>query len=106
MDTLPEAKDIRAMHAEDLTMAHEKLIVFLAGWLGGPKLYAKTFGPMRIPEAHAHLDIGVAERDAWLLCMQKAVDEQPWEDGFKKYFMGAISIPAERIRQVCEARRV
>jgi len=105
MDSLPEAGVIRAMHPDDLDTAREKLIVFLTGWLGGPKLYAQTFGPMRIPPAHAHLDIDEPERDAWMLCMQRAVDEQPWDDEFKSYFMGAIAVPAERIRVVSAARR-
>lgn len=105
MDSLPEARVVRAMHAESLDTSREKLIVFLSGWLGGPKLYAQTFGPIRIPPAHAHLTIDEAERDAWLLCMQRAVDEQPWDDEFKDYFMVQIRVPAERVRMVSAARR-
>lgn len=100
MDTLPEAAVIRAMHDEDLTSSAEKLTVFLWGWLGGPREYTARFGSMRIPAAHAHLKIGEAERDAWLLCMQRAVDEQPFVDAFKTYYMKAIGIPAERVRVV------
>ena len=47
---------------------------------------------------HQRFPIGEAERDAWLACMQLAVDEQPWEDEFKTYFMRAIAVPAERVR--------
>ena len=106
MDTLPEAATIRAMHAEDLAVLREKLTVFLTGWLGGPREYATKFGRMRIPAAHAHLTIDEAERDAWLLCMKRAVAEQDaWADDFKAYFLQAIAVPAERVRQVSAARR-
>jgi hemoglobin len=41
MESLPEAKIIRAMHRSDLTESKEKLARFLSGWLGGPKLYRR-----------------------------------------------------------------
>lgn len=103
MNRRPEAKSIRAMHPANLSLSREKLVCFLSGWLGGPKLYAERFGSIHIPTAHRHLDVGVEERDAWISCMQKAVDEQPYERAFKEYLMGQLNIPAERIRQACNA---
>lgn len=106
MDTAPEAATIRTMHDEDLAVSADKLRVFLAGWLGGPREYAAKFGPMRIPVAHAHLKIDEPERDAWMLCMSLAVAERDeWAEDFKEYFLRAISRPAERVRQVSAARR-
>lgn len=105
MDTAPEARGIRAMHDVDLARSRDKLTVFLCAWLGGPNLYRQRFGPISIPGAHAHLAIGEAERDAWMLCMQRAVDAQPWADDFKAYFLRAIAVPAERVRITSVARR-
>ncbi|HVK87760.1 MAG TPA: group II truncated hemoglobin [Kofleriaceae bacterium] len=105
METLPEAKTIRDMHEEDLTLVRDKLHVFLCAWLGGPNEYRTKFGPISIPGSHARFAIDAAERDAWLLCMARAVDEQPWADEFKTYFMSAISIPAERVRVASVYRR-
>ena len=34
MDSSPEAKDIRALHAASLTQSREKLFLFLTGWSG------------------------------------------------------------------------
>ena len=73
MDTLPEAATIRAMHPSDLSGSADKLHRFLCGWLGGPKLYREKYGSIHIPSAHAHLAIGERERDAWLLCMERAL---------------------------------
>jgi hemoglobin len=106
MDTLPEAAIIRAMHEADLSLSREKLTVFLAAWLGGPNLYRQRFGPISIPRAHAHLAIDEAERDAWLLCMRRAVAEQPWTEDFKEYFLRSIAVPAERVRGASVARRL
>ena len=102
MDILPEAKIIRAMHSQNLTLSKQKLSYFLSGWLGGPKLYNEHFGSINIPQAHCHLPVGESERDAWLLCMQKAVDEQHYQVDFKLYLMAQLTIPAERIRMASQ----
>jgi len=100
MDTLPEAKTIRNMHPEDLTESRKKLTYFLSGWLGGPRLFQQHYGPISIPGAHKRFPIGYEERDAWLLCMQRAIAVQPFSDQFKDYLLAALSIPAERVREV------
>ncbi len=101
MNTFPEAEKIRKMHPQDLTESRQKLTYFLSGWLGGPKLYSKHYGEINIPEVHKHLAIGDAERDAWLLCMQKAIDAQQYQDSFKEYLFAQLKIPAERVKQTC-----
>ena len=100
MDTLPEAKTIRNMHPEDLTESRKKLTYFLSGWLGGPRLFQQHYGPISIPGAHKRFPIGCEERDAWLLCMQRALAVQPYSDELKDYLLAALSIPAERVREV------
>jgi hemoglobin len=105
MDSLAQAKTIRAMHDSDLALVREKLEVFLGAWLGGPNEYRERFGPISIPGFHARFAIDEAERDAWLTCMALAVAEQPWRDDFKTYFMRAIAVPAERVRGASVMRR-
>ena len=100
MDALKEAENIRGMHSKDLSASRKKLAYFLSGWLGGPKLYAEHFGSINIPQAHKHLHVGIEQSDAWLLCMQKAVDKQPYEASFKIYLMQQLRVPADRIRMV------
>lgn len=101
MDGIPESETIRDMHPKDLSVARKKLMYFLSGWLGGPKIYAKTFGQINIPSSHKHLNVGEEERDAWILCMQKSVEKQPYEESFKKYLIEQLKVPAERIRIAC-----
>lgn len=75
MDTLPEARAIRALHQPDLDDIKIVLKKYLAEWLGGPKTYSQERGHPRLRMRHMHVDIGVAERDAWMLCMRKAFND-------------------------------
>jgi len=102
MATFPASKRIRAMHPNDLSQSRQKLAYFLSGWLGGPKLYSQHYGPINIPLAHKHLAVGPQERDAWLLCMEKAVAKQNYGDAFKQYLVAQLTIPAQRISVVSE----
>jgi len=104
METVPEAAAIRAMHPKDLEVTRDKLYCFLCGWLGGEKLFAPKYGPIMIPRAHEHIDIAEPERDAWLLCMEKAVAEQPYTEDFKAYLMRELFVPAERCRIFSQRR--
>ena len=105
MDTLPEAEGIRRLHPESLDVSIDKLARFLCGWLGGPPRYNEKYGTIVIPSAHAHLPVGASERDAWLACMERAIAEQPYEAAFARYLRKQLGVPAERIREVCEAQR-
>lgn len=100
MDQLPEAKTIREMHPKDLTISRDKLTCFLSGWLGGPRLFAEKYGTISIPQVHQHLSVESDERDAWLLCMKKSANDQPYDESFKKYLLEQLFVPAEKIRQV------
>ena len=75
MDTLPEARTIRALHPKNLTKSEEKLFMFLSGWSGGPPLYSERYGHPRLRARHLPFPISTEERDQWLLCMNLALDE-------------------------------
>jgi hemoglobin len=97
MDALPEAATIRKMHKTDLAESRDKLTLFLCGWMGGPSLYHEKYGGINIPRDHAHLPIGEAERDAWLLCMERSIEKQGYSPEFSTYLLQQLRIPAERI---------
>lgn len=96
MDSLEVAKKIRDMHPKDLTESKDKLTRFLCGWLGGPKLYSEKYGTIRIPAAHQHLAISSIERDAWLYCMEQALQLTDYSDDFKHYLLTQLAVPANR----------
>jgi hemoglobin len=104
MEVLPEAQVIRAMHPDDLTISRDKLARFLCAWLGGPRRYAEKYGSINIPGAHQHFNVGEDERDAWLLCMEKAIEQQAYSQDFATYLLQQLRVPAERVRQVSQKR--
>lgn len=104
MKTIPEAKKILSMHKEDLEVITDKLCLFLCGWLGGPRKFHEKYGPIHIPQVHQHLVINEEERDAWLLCMRRALEKQNYSLEFKEYLNAQFKIPAEKIRSVCESK--
>lgn len=104
MESRPDAQAIRRMHPRDLAVSRDKLKRFLSGWLGGPKLFAEKYGPIQIPKAHARFNIAAPERDAWLACMEEALESQPYAEPFKAYLMRELFVPADRIRQAVASR--
>ncbi len=98
MDELPEARTIRALHAADLSRAKERLFMFLSGWLGGPPLYAERFGHPRLRQKHLPFPIGEAERDAWMLCMTRALEEAVPDDNFRAQLTQAFFKTADFMR--------
>ncbi|WP_319380620.1 group II truncated hemoglobin [Thiomicrorhabdus sp.] len=105
METVPEAKHIRSMHRQDLSESRDKLTHFLSGWMNGPQIYMQKYGSINIPQVHAFLDVGDAERDAWLLCMQIALKKQAYPAALQEYLLEQLFKPAERIRQVSQEAR-
>ncbi|MDX2040263.1 MAG: group II truncated hemoglobin [Acidobacteriota bacterium] len=75
MDSQPEAAGIRALHPADLAESRDKLFWFLVGWSGGPPMYVERFGHPRLRARHLPFPIGESERDQWLWCMNKALEE-------------------------------
>ncbi len=90
MDTLPEAKGIRDIHQADLTSAETKLFKYLTGWLGGPNLYIEEYGHPMLRARHLPFAIGESERDQWMLCMNKAIDEVPMDSRLKTSLQTAL----------------
>jgi hemoglobin len=81
MATVPQFKELRAMHPEDLQGSRDKLFMFLSGWMGGPDLFVEKFGHPRLRGRHMPFAIGVQERDQWVACMVLAMEDVGIERG-------------------------
>jgi hemoglobin len=75
MDTEPQAAVIRAMHEPDLRATKAVLVKFLCEWMGGPREYTAERGSPMLRRRHQVFAIDAAARDAWMLCMRKALQE-------------------------------
>lgn len=102
MDTLPEAREIRALHPADLAPIIAVLKKYLAEWFGGPKHYSAERGHPMLRARHLPFPIGEAERDAWLLCMNGAIDEVLPESPAREQIRAAITRLADWMRNRAE----
>ncbi|RWX78856.1 globin [Neorhizobium lilium] len=75
MDTLPEAARCRAVHPSSLAGSEAKLLDYLIGYLGGPPVYVEKYGHPRLRSRHFGAAIGPQERDEWMLCFRRAMEE-------------------------------
>ena len=102
MDSEPEFLCIRKLHPEDLAVSTEKLASFLSGWLGGPNLYMERFGHPMLRARHLPFPIGVAERDAWLACMRRALEDGGVEPRLREWLMQQLQGTADWMRNRAE----
>jgi hemoglobin len=98
MDTLPEARPIRALHPPTLDGSRDKLHWFLVGWLGGPPLYITRFGHPRLRARHLPFSIGSSERDQWMRCMTRALDECVTDTAVRATLVAALGPLADHMR--------
>jgi hemoglobin len=98
MDTAPEAATIRRLHATSLKASRDKLHLFLTGWTGGPQVYVEKFGHPRLRMRHFPFAIGSRERDEWLWCMDRALDQQEIPDALRTMLRQKLHDLADHMR--------
>lgn len=106
MDELQEVKVLREMHAKSLKGSREKLFLFLSGWLGGPDLYVRQYGHPRLKARHMPFSIGVTERDQWMLCMNRALQEVGVDETLRGILGDALWKTADFMRNRPELTQV
>jgi hemoglobin len=62
-------------HGKVSSGARERFALFLIGWLGGPQDYIAAHGHPRLRLRHARVPVTLEMRDAWLRCMDRALQE-------------------------------
>ncbi|NUO64647.1 MAG: group II truncated hemoglobin [Gemmatimonadaceae bacterium] len=98
MDAAPEAATIRALHAPSLKASREKLYMFLTGWTGGPQLYVERHGHPRLRARHLPFPISARERDEWLWCMDRSLDEHEMPAELREMLRGKLHALADHMR--------
>jgi len=92
MDMEPDFAELRAVHGPTLDRARERLYLFLCGYFGGPDYYVQRFGHPRLRARHLPFPIGERERDQWVACMGRAMNDlaypQPLADRLLHAFYG------------------
>lgn len=98
MDELPQAAEVRAMHAENLDSIKRMLAAYLTGWMGGPPVYQAIRGTVCLTEPHEPYAIGPKERDQWLLCMDEALNRINASEELKAMLKTALFQIADTVR--------
>ncbi|MHB1678143.1 MAG: group II truncated hemoglobin [Sulfuriferula sp.] len=98
MDELPEVYAVRKLHGVSLEGSEEKLFKFLSGWLGGPQLFVEEYGHPMLRRRHMSFAIGIAERDQWLMCMNRALSEIVEDVGLRQELSNALAKVADHMR--------
>ena len=98
MDTVPQFKELRAMHPESLQGSRDKLYMFLSGWFGGPDLFVEKFGHPRLRARHMPFAIGTLERDQWVACMVLAMEDVGIDADVRKVLLSNFFNTADFMR--------
>ena len=98
MDEDPDYYGIRKLHPQDLSSSRDKLFRFLCGFMGGPSLYTEKYGEPRMRTRHLPFTIGISERDQWLSCMSRAMEDVGLEQEMRKSLGKAFYQTADFMR--------
>lgn len=79
---------------EDIIPVMEKQEMFLTQFLGGPSLYSDAHGHPMMRARHMPFPITPERAEAWLSCMNDALEEIKVEESLKEIVLKRLSGPA------------
>lgn len=94
MDSDPAYRDLRAMHADDLTAMRGSLSGFLAGWTGGPRDWFSENPGKCMMSVHGRMAISRAAADQWVAAMTRAIEKSGVEGDLASKLVTAFSAMA------------
>jgi hemoglobin len=80
--------------------SRDRFAMFLIGWLGGPQDYIQQHGHPRLRMRHGRVRVDVAMRDAWLRCMQIAMDDLDISGDVRRFLDARFADVADFMRNV------
>jgi hemoglobin len=98
MERLPEAAHVHSLHRMGMDEVRTRLVAFLSRFFDGPDRYRELYGEPMMRRRHMHIPIGPAERDAWMLCMHKSLEENIPDPGLRAEVEARFAAFAEHMR--------
>lgn len=93
-----DAPTLRSMLPKDDTVSRDKLYAYLVEWTGGPALYTPDRGHPRMRMRHMPFAIGPDEVEAWLGCMDRALDDNDIEGPVRSFMDDKLSSLAHHMQ--------
>ena len=79
-------------------VVRERFGLFLVEWLGGPRDFSAAHGHPRLRMRHSAVPIGTDLRDAWLRCMDAALDHPSIDDEIRGFLSRKFADLADFLR--------
>lgn len=89
--------DLAPIFPDDLRETALKQKRFLTQFLGGPPLYLEHHGHPMLRARHLPFPITPRRADAWLACMQSALEETGVENPWREAILHRLAIVARRM---------
>ncbi|KHF38829.1 globin domain-containing protein [Halalkalibacter okhensis] len=89
--------DLAPLFPNDLTETARKQKQFLTQFLGGPSLYSEEHGHPMLRARHMPFVITSIQAEAWLNCMERAMDDVGIEGVIREYMLERLSMTAHHM---------
>ncbi|WP_047985907.1 globin domain-containing protein [Ornithinibacillus californiensis] len=87
---------------EDLSETARKQSLFLTQFFGGPPLYTEERGHPMMRRRHLPFEITPSRRDAWLECMEAALEEARIEEPYRTAIFERLTMTANHMMNTPE----
>jgi len=86
--------DLIPIFPEDLTETARRQTLFLTQFLGGPPLFIEERGHPMLRRRHLPFEITPTRRDAWLACMDGAMEEVQIQEPYRTAIFERLTLTA------------
>lgn len=86
-----------AVFPEDLTESARKQRLFLTQFLGGPPIYTEDRGHPMLRRRHLPFEINQERKEAWLECMNGALEEAEIEEPYRSIIFKRLAMTAQHM---------
>ncbi|MDY0396085.1 globin [Virgibacillus halophilus] len=94
--------DLVPIFPDDLTETARKQRLFLTQFFGGPKLYTEDRGQPMLRRRHLPFEITPTRKDAWLLCMDGALEEAGIAEPYRSAIFEKLTMTAHHMMNTPE----
>lgn len=92
MDRDEKAKELRALHPENLFFTKKILYRFLVHWSGGPEIFnAELTNSTWLELRHRNVELNELHQEQWMYCMETAMNNLQFKEALVKECLARFS---------------